>query len=163
MKRATLALHIMKLYLVQHGRCNPQEVDPEKHLSTQGRGDVEKLAAFLAKAGISPSVIFHSGKARARETAEILAATLHPEGSVIERNDMNPHDDVHLIARDLEGGEEDIMLIGHLPHLSTLTSLLLTRNEGKEPVSFQQGGIVTLERQEQKWTIHWMLIPSLLR
>ncbi len=52
----------MMLYLMQHGKAKPKEVDPERSLSDEGVEEVERVAAFLEKAGIKVAEIFHSGK-----------------------------------------------------------------------------------------------------
>ncbi|MCZ6522899.1 MAG: histidine phosphatase family protein, partial [Alphaproteobacteria bacterium] len=62
----------MRLYLVQHGEALAKEVDAERRLSADGRRDVRRLAEFLAKSGLRVRKVLHSGKARARETAELL-------------------------------------------------------------------------------------------
>ena len=56
---------------------------------------------------------------------------------------------------------EDIMLVGHLPHLSKLSSLLLTGNEDLEIIEFIMAGIVCLERDKSgRWTVRWMITPE---
>jgi len=63
----------MPLFLVQHGKNLPKEQDPEKGLSEEGKNEVERIAALAVRYGVSVSAIKHSGKKRARETAEIFA------------------------------------------------------------------------------------------
>lgn len=62
----------MKLYLVQHGEALSKEQDTKRSLSEQGRREVERMANFLATAGVRVARICHSGKLRAQQTAEIL-------------------------------------------------------------------------------------------
>lgn len=64
----------MKLYLVQHGEASAKTVDPERPLTELGRTDVEQLARFLGEAGVRIERVMHSGKLRAVQTAECLAA-----------------------------------------------------------------------------------------
>lgn len=68
----------MKLYLVQHGEALPKEVNSDRSLSDQGRQDAERLARFLAGRGVRVSRVWHSGRTRARQTAELLAAAVAP-------------------------------------------------------------------------------------
>ena len=59
--------------------------------------------------------------------------------------------------------EKDLMLVGHLPHLSRLSGHLLCQNEEKKVIHFHNGGIVCLERDESAfWSINWIIIPDLL-
>jgi phosphohistidine phosphatase len=55
------------------------------------------------------------------------------------------------------------MIVGHLPFLSKLASLLLTGSESSETVAFKQGGIVCLKCKDKNlWQIDWMITPELL-
>ena len=82
----------MRLYLVQHGDALAKKVDPEHPLSERGRSDVERVAAFLGRAGIRVATLAHSGKTRARQTAELLAATVTSSGQIGARSGMDPLD-----------------------------------------------------------------------
>ena len=63
----------------------------------------------------------------------------------------------------LKDVSEDLMLVGHLPHVSKLTSLLLCNDPNKNIISFKITGVVCLERDESKaWSVQWMLIPDLV-
>ena len=74
----------MNLYLLQHGQSVPEEVDPDRPLSGQGREDIRKTAAFAARAGVRVDTIWHSGKTRARQTAEALAQAIEPRRGLEE-------------------------------------------------------------------------------
>ena len=154
----------MNIYLVQHGKPIPKEQDPERPLSPQGKEDVEKIASFLIKTGIEVNDIFHSGKTRARQTAEIIASKLNPDKKPLVKRGLSPLNEVKITAGDIEQIQNDFMIVGHLPHLARLTSLLTTGNESNPVVSFQQGGVVCLEKKEEgDWSIAWMLVPGLIK
>ena len=56
-----------------------------------------------------------------------------------------------------------MVIVGHLPFLGRLTALLLTGHDSGEPVAFQNGGVVYLERNEAgMWHLCWMVAPELL-
>jgi phosphohistidine phosphatase len=154
----------MKLYLVQHGEATTEEVDPSRPLTAKGQSDVQKIASFLKGAGLSPMVIFQSGKTRARQTAEILATQLGPDFQVKEREGLTPHDPVKALANEMSGVGDDLMIVGHLPFLGKLASTLLAGAELKNLVAFRQGGLVCLQRNEDKtWQLAWMVTPELFR
>ena len=154
----------MNIYLVQHGNPVPKEKDPDRPLSAQGRIEVEKTAAFLKRTGVKIDEIFHSTKTRARQTAELVAATLSPRISPMEKMGLSPMDDIHVIAKELEQTEQDLMIVGHLPHLVKLSAFLITGSEDKPVIKFQQGGVVCLTREKdyKGWAISWALIPKIL-
>jgi phosphohistidine phosphatase len=55
---------------------------------------------------------------------------------------------------------EDTVLVGHLPHLGSLASLLLCGDKEKNVIDFKMGGVVCLKRlNDGKWSVEWMIVP----
>jgi phosphohistidine phosphatase len=152
----------MELYLVQHGEAKSKAEDPERPLTERGRECVARVAAFAAGAGLQVGQIRHSGKRRAEETASILAEYLSPGEGVAAVSGLAPKDDVHPIAEALQGEREPVMLVGHLPFLDRLASLLVTGDAERSAVHSQKGGIVCLMREDEKWVVGWMVTPDLI-
>jgi len=153
----------MKLYLVQHGEAVSEEVDVQRPLSSKGRLDVRKVGEFLRRARLKVQLIWHSGKMRARQTAEILGEALSVEDNVIMKEGLAPLDPIEEVEKELRAREEDLMIVGHLPFLGKLVSRLLISSDSPNLVTFQQGAIVCLERLEtQSWSLKWMVTPELL-
>ena len=152
----------MRLYLMQHGEAVDKEIDTERPLSERGKRDVERIAKFLAAAGIRIPTVWHSSKTRARETAEILSAFMH--ANTVEQTGLNPDDDIAAVLHALCESHDDLAIAGHLPHLALLAAELL-RTKGKAtPVLFQRGGIVALDRNGDKtWQVAWMIVPELIK
>jgi len=155
----------MRIYLVQHGQAKPEEVDPERRLTDKGASDVGKVAAFIRPLQLRVDSIWHSGKARAAQTADILAASVAPSRRVLQRSGLAPNDTVEPIVKELVQATEDLMIVGHLPFLSRLASVLVVGDESKEIIAFQQGGIVCLGSEpagQSRWRVEWMVVPDLL-
>ena len=155
----------MQVYLVQHGESKPEEIDPERRLTESGTRAVEKVADFLrASGGLQVDAIWHSGKPRAQQTAELLRpATRAGEDAVTQRDGLAPKDAVEPIKRELEQESSNVMIVGHLPFLGRLAALLLTGNADKEVVAFQFGCIVSLNGNDAgRWKLEWMMVPKLL-
>lgn len=154
----------MRLYLLQHGEAVPEEVDRDRPLSRAGRADVEVLAAFLKSADVRPGRILHSGKTRARQTAEGLAAALGPSGGLGVLPGLGPKDPVESVARQVASWVLDTLVVGHLPSMARLTSYLLTGDGEEVALGYKPGSLVCLERSETgAWMLCWMLRPELLR
>ncbi|MEQ1910662.1 MAG: histidine phosphatase family protein, partial [Vicinamibacterales bacterium] len=68
----------LRLYLAHHGDAVGPGVDIRRPLSDAGRADTERVAAAAAARGAKPIVIWHSGKLRARQTAEIFWRACNP-------------------------------------------------------------------------------------
>ncbi len=153
----------MKLYLVQHAKAASKEVDPERPLTEQGQRDIRKVASFIKQLNLSIDCLWHSGKKRAEQTAEALAETIKINQKQTARDGLGPNDDVTAIKDEINTSRQDIMIVGHLPFLSKLTSLLLTGSESANTVAFKQAGIVCLNHNgENLWQLEWMIIPELL-
>ena len=141
----------MRVFLVRHGEAQREEVDPERHLTERGAEVVRRIAAEAVDVGVQPTRILHSGKARARQTAEIWGGLAG--AGVAEADALAPNDDPAVWAARLDGETRDVMLVGHLPHLERLTGLLV-RGDADQPVAgFPAGGLVILERTDSGWAV----------
>lgn len=148
----------MSMYFVQHGVAMAKEVDPDRSLSKEGRREIEHISAYLKKMGITPKKIYHSGKRRAEETAQIFSDQIG-DGSIHKLLGMNPSDSVKVFATFLESN--DTMYIGHLPHMEKLISYLTTGNEDSGVVKFENGGVVCIENDGENFYIDWYLKPAI--
>lgn len=154
----------MYLYLVQHGKAMPKEENPDRPLTSEGYKDVRKIASFLAMCpDVKISAIVHSGKTRAEQTAEVFAGALHLKGKVRAEKELNPESLPWGWVERLAKLEEDLMIVGHLPHLQRLSSLLICQDENKPCVEFRNGGVVCLKRNESGiWSLQWIIVPQII-
>ena len=150
----------MKLYLVQHGEAKSESEDPQRSLTGRGMDEVQNVAKMAKKLNLCPSKIYHSGKLRAKQTGEIFADSLKRPAESAQG--LNPNDDVRVWADQLSAEKEDLMIVGHLPFLEKLASLLITGNENIRPVLFHYGAIVSLEKKEGSGGgVRWILTPEM--
>ena len=153
----------MKLYLIQHGQAASPDVDPQRPLTEEGVRDVRKVAAFIKPLKLRVDCLWHSRKKRAVQTAEILAEVVSANEGRVERDGLAPNDDVAAVKDEIVFAQQDVMIVGHLPFVSKLASLLLTGDESAGVVAFKQGGIVVLSSSEDNhWQVDWMVIPDLI-
>jgi phosphohistidine phosphatase len=152
----------MPLYLVRHGEAYSEAADPHQSLTEAGKATAEGMAQLAAAFKIPVSQIFHSGKTRARQTAEIFSNYLKPSAGVTEIKAINPYDDVINIAAGLDPAL-NTMLVGHLPFMERLVSYLVTGSPDKSIIKFQTGGIVCLDQIEKNgsWHVKWALMPKM--
>lgn len=151
---------------MQHGAAKTKEEDPERPLTDEGRATVGRVAARAAAAGVKADRIYHSGILRARQTAEILADRLGMPDRVEARPGLEPLDPVEPVARWLEeltGQFGAVALVGHLPFLDRLASLLVAGNEDAQVVAFRMGGLVKLVPKGNRpgYSVAWILAPEL--
>jgi phosphohistidine phosphatase len=154
----------MNLYLVQHAKAKPAEADAERPLTEEGMVDARLVASFVARnADIRATTIFHSGALRAEQTAAIFAEYLAPPKGVREEKELNPGSQPWSWVEKLSDLQEDILIVGHLPHLRRLGSLLLCQDEGKNIIDYQNAGVVSLARNESGiWTLRWFVTPHIV-
>src|SRR5438067_13235313 len=129
----------MRAYLVQHGKAKSADEDPNRGLSDEGRDEVNRIAEFLGALRISVSLIQHSGKARAEETAHLLAAAIRSTAGPSHTDELNPDSDPMIAANFLKVYDDDILIVGHLPHLERLAAVLLTGRTDCCSVRFRSG------------------------
>jgi len=151
----------MKIYLVQHGEAKPEIEDPERSLTLKGENEVRKVSNFAKKLQLKISKIYHSGKLRAKQTAEILGEALNVPVEFSEG--LNPLDDIRPWSEKISKEKEDIMIVGHLPFLEKLASLLICGDENARLILFRYSAIVSLEQKEDKtWAVKWILTPEMV-
>ncbi len=152
----------MAIYLVQHGLSLSKEEDPARGLSREGVEKVRLIGDVAAHYSVQVKSIEHSGKARAEQTARVLASVLDPADGVSAREGIAPLDAVEPVAATLDP-TLDVMLVGHLPFLERLTSFLTTGSSEYRPFKFQNGGMVCLDRdaEDEKWYVKWALMPDI--
>ena len=146
------------IYFMQHGLAVDKAEDPERPLSEAGIHQTKQIANILLRSKIPISTIFHSGKLRASQTADITASTLNVP-TTSETNHLSPNDDVTLLAQNLS--TDNALYVGHLPHLEKIVSYLVTGNEEAGIVKFQNSGIVSLVKRNMRFQIYWMLTSEL--
>ncbi len=148
----------MRLYLVRHGEAEFGTDDPG--LSVRGVEQAVKSAAFAGENGVRPARIIHSPKRRAKETAEELAKVLCPRGGLSEKGGLSPNDDPTEWSDIIEHETDDLMLVGHMPYMPSLASLLLTGDMNKGVMDFENAAILSLVRRGHgRWVIEWFVSP----
>jgi phosphohistidine phosphatase len=130
------------------------EVDAQRPLSQTGRAAVERLAAEAAAHGAKPAVVWHSGKLRAKQTAEAFWRACNALAEFSATRDLQPDDPPQWIRDRLRGESRDIVMAGHYPHLPRLLAMLTSDAD-----AFPQHGVVALETNDEgeTWRELWRL------
>jgi len=151
----------MRLVLVHHGEAVEPHIDVRRPLSPRGEEAVVRLAAAAAARGASPSVVWHSGKLRARQTAEAFWRACNALATLSATKGLQPDDPPAWLRDRLRGETSDILIAGHYPHLPRLASLLLT-NRDDSSFAFPVHGAMALRSDDQgeSWVEEWRLVDS---
>jgi phosphohistidine phosphatase len=122
-----------------------------------------QVAAVAAEAkahGVRPAVVWHSGKLRAKQTAEVLWRECNALATFSASRDLQPDDRPEWIHDRVQGETRDILIAGHFPHLPRLLARLL-RNDGGVAEEFPSHGIIALATDDKgaTWRKEWSFRP----
>jgi phosphohistidine phosphatase len=146
------------ILLVHHGEAVGPEVDPMRPLSSAGRAATDRLATLAAQRGVKPDVIWHSGKLRARQTAEAYWKACNPFAPITAERGLLPDDPPHWMRDRLTGETRSVLIAGHMPYLPRLLALLTdSAGSGQTLAPFPQHGCVALEAEGDGWKEVWRL------
>lgn len=147
------------MYLVHHGEALGADVDPRRPLSPAGRVAVDAVAAAAAARGARPAVVWHSGKLRARQTAEAFWRACNALAEFSATRDLQPDDPPQWIRDRLRAEPRDILIAGHFPHLPRLLSALLGAELAE---TFPVHGVVALTTDDEgeTWREDWRIAPG---
>jgi len=147
----------MHLILVHHGDAVGPEVDPQRPLSPKGRLAVEGLASSAAARGVKPTVIWHSGKLRAKQTAEAFWRACNPFAEFSATRDLQPEDSPDWMRDRLRAEPREVLIAGHYPHLPGLLAKLVPGSR-----AFPKNGVVALVSEDdgETWIEEWRLESS---
>ena len=146
----------MFLYLVHHGEAVDAASDPRRPLSEMGSIASRRIAVMVAAKGAKPEAIWHSGKYRARQTADILWRECNPLAENLAIHGLRPNDSTRWIIKRLFNLSSDTMLVGHVPHLDDLLRVLVA----DESTVFPVHGFVALQRFDNSWRECWRLTEN---
>ncbi len=154
----------MTIYLVQHGKAKAKQEDPERPLNNDGITETNTVYKFLKNKKIEVVSIIHSGKLRAENTAEILLGGIDTKDGLIQKDNLNPNDNVNAIQDFILKQNLNYMFVGHLPFMNKLASLLLTGDENISVVKFKNSCVVCLNKEsnEDTFNVLWMIYPELI-
>jgi len=151
----------MKLYLMRHGEAEGVYEGEEPSLSARGESEVNQIGEALFSKKIQLDHIYHSGKLRARQTADIVGSKFSADIPISKKEGLKPNDPVSVFAKDLNDESGNILVVGHLPFVSKLTSFLLAEIESELMYSFGTASVACLEyAQSFGWNLHWLIDPE---
>ncbi len=151
----------MRLYIVQHGDSVPKNIDPDRPLSDRGRADIQRLTEWLSSHNVQVVQILHSGKTRAKETAEILQPLLKSPAQIYERQGLAPNDSPEAFLHQLRDPQKDTLVAGHMPFVARTVSQALTGAPDRQLVAFVPGSVAGLERSDgTSWRLFLFARPE---
>jgi phosphohistidine phosphatase len=159
----------MKALLIRHAaampRGTPGVLDDERPLTSSGRIKFRAAARGLTRIMARPDMLLTSGRARAQETAEIVALAFKRMAPMVAPALTNQSVDEVLAALKSHPSGATVALVGHEPMLGQLLARML----GASPIArltFEKGGAALVDLPDGPSTpgrLMWFLNPRLLR
>jgi phosphohistidine phosphatase len=160
----------MQLYFVRHGKAVASEewtgAEHDRPLTADGRDEMRQAARGLRRLGIAPEAIYTSPLARAKETAELIAATL--DVPLSEQAELEPgarlEDVASLVAARPDASA--LLFAGHEPDFSEMIGQLIGVL-GTAHVEMKKGACCRVDASgtpplEGQGTLIWLLTPKQL-
>lgn len=169
----------MLIYLLRHGIAaefgeGGVRRDEDRPLTSEGRAKMKVSAKAMREMGLEFDYIFTSPYLRTVQTARIVAEEFGLEEQVIEIDSLasgnvfshrwghNADAFIDISAYDFESA----LLVGHMPDVSELASVLLS-GERHLMVEFKKGGLCCIEvsglPSHPPGILRWMLTPKQLQ
>lgn len=158
----------MKIYLLRHGVAedvHAGQSDSERALTPEGKKKLRNVLRSAHAADIAPSLILTSPYRRAVQSAEIAAEALNYKGELVRTKALEPGSQPRAIWEEIRThkDEPEILLSGHEPLLSSVTSYLLGCPNLQ--IDFKKGALACVEidrfTAEPHGALRWMLTPKL--
>lgn len=156
----------VELLLVRHADAGDPAAypgpDDARPISAKGRRQAERLGAFLVSHGVRPDVILASPKARAEQTARIIADALGMPVILDARlaSGFGTAELLELLAA--HGDPRRPMLVGHDPDFSDLASTLCGGD-----IDLKKGALARIDFDGPpvagSGRLRWLLSPDLLK
>jgi phosphohistidine phosphatase len=156
----------LRLHLLRHADAGDPARwaggDADRPLSEKGELQAERLGSFLAELGFLPDAIISSPKARARQTAAIVAAALGVAVRIDERlgEGLDPATVDAILADAGDPGRP--LLVGHDPDFSHLLGWLARADE----LTMKKGALAKVDVRGTvaggRGTLRWLIPPDLL-
>lgn len=159
----------MNLYLLRHAKAQERGTefrpDSKRPLTRVGEEKMFEVARGMKKMDLTFDMILTSPFARALRTAEILAEVYRSK-KLFSTNHLVPDAGASEIIQEINdnfASLENLVLVGHEPHLSGLISVLLTGSAGTA-IELKKAGLCLLTVQDLRHgkcaALQWLLKPG---
>jgi phosphohistidine phosphatase len=128
----------LELYLIRHAWAEERDADrfPDdtlRPLTEAGSMRFEQMCGLLVDRAMKPRRIVSSPLVRCRQTAEMVAAALPHQASIVLREELMPGGDFKMLLAWLEEhcpAKSSVACVGHAPDLGYLAASLIGQENG---------------------------------
>jgi phosphohistidine phosphatase len=153
----------MRLILIRHGNADVAPNDDARPLNMVGRNEAKTLGTWLGKLDFNSPILWHSNKLRTLETANIIIENAGWSSAPIETQGLRPSSSVEEMAIHIEAESSDLVIVSHMPFMSSMASQLVTGNSFDSHWNFDTCGALILQRSGQsRWIVMAFTTPGLI-
>jgi len=160
------------IILYRHAKSNwgaESSSDHERPLNERGIDSAKMMGKVLALSNQVPELVITSSAVRAKQTLQLSIEAGGWKCDVKEDGKIyhNDVDDILEIIRSVSNNYSSVMLVGHEPKWSSLTSMMIGGGE----INFPTAAMSKIEYQVDDWKdveyrtgqLKWLLQPSFFR
>ena len=161
----------MNLFFLRHAKACPRgpkyRPDSKRPLTREGERTLREVARGIQRQDLAFDLILASPYLRALRTAEILAEAFDSKKLFVTNHLAADADPRQVVAEINENFAtlENIVLVGHEPFLSGLTSILLSGEPGMK-IDFKKAALCKLSVEDLRFgdcaSLCWLLTPRQL-
>jgi len=163
----------VNLYVLRHAEAVPRGTpgyrhDSDRPLTKDGVNTMRRAAKGMRRLKLDFDLILSSPYVRARRTAEITAEVLGAKEKLKFSDHLASDGDSRKLVAELNRdypGRENVLLVGHEPHLSQLICVLIGCRSGTA-LTLKKGGLCKLSVVSLRFGpcahLDWLLTPRQL-
>jgi phosphohistidine phosphatase len=152
---------MLRLLLLRHAkaeRLRPGERDHDRRLTERGRGDAQRIGAYVARHGLLPDQVIVSPAARTRETWSLTAGAMGGQPNTVFEQRVYEASPAALlqVIKQTDPQVRTLLMIGHNPTLQELAVQLVatgdvdTRQRLQE--DFPTSGLAVIDFALDSWS-----------
>lgn len=160
----------MEFYVLRHGIAVPHgapgfDRDSDRPLTREGAEKMRRIAKAMKTLRLSCDVVLTSPFPRALQTAEIVSKELGMKKKMVLTDHLAVGGDPEQLVEEIRSNHPSasgVMIVGHEPYLSLLTSVLIS-GQANLDITLRKGGLAKLTIEELTYgrcaTLEWLLTP----
>jgi phosphohistidine phosphatase len=163
----------MNLYILRHAsagvrRANPL-LDQKRPLDKEGKRHCLHLAHVLNAMKLSFDLVVSSPLKRCMQTASLVGTETGYESPILPSSALAPAAALPDFQRLLQefhvegSANENILLVGHNPNLSTFLGSMLVHQPGSASVRLRKGSLARVNLDRGPAVLQWLLDPRIVR
>src|SRR5205807_1782059 len=159
----------MTIYFLRHASAGKKVPDDKKDerrpLDEDGILQARYIGRMLANLDVRVEHIISSPLKRATQTASLVANELAFEERIELKDALRPEANFEQFQAMLAHyrKSEAVIVVGHNPSFTEFLSKTISESTGAAQIEFKKGAVAKVEMSGKAGTLHWLVIPKIVR